>query len=221
MKALKWLLRLVFENFGWKALSIAIAVAIWALVASEPELSTFATAQLEYKNLPDDIEIASEPISEISLELRGPSGELRGLGDGVRPVVILDMSSVAPGQRTFPVGDGNVRLNRRVRLVRAIPSEVRFDFERRLVRNVPVRIRITGEGQNGYLVASREAQPAELTVVGPASHVARIAAAVTDPVDVSGVVGIKEFRVNAFVEDPYARIRSSPQVAVTVTMKKR
>lgn len=221
MKPLRWLVRLVFENFVWKALSIVIAVAIWALVASEPELSTFATARLEYKNLPDDLEVASEPVAEISLELRGPSGELRGIGDGVKPVVILDMSGISAGERTFAVDEGNLRLNRRVRLVRAIPSEVRFDFERRLVRNIPVQVRVTGEGRNGYEVAVRQSNPGELTVVGPASHVARLVAAVTDPVDVSTVVGTKEFRVNAFIEDPYVRFRTPPQVAVTVTMKKR
>jgi hypothetical protein len=221
MKALRWLLRLVFENFAWKALSIVIAFAIWALVASEPELSTFAIARLEYKNLPDDLEIASEPVAEISLELRGPSGELRGIGDGVKPVVILDMSGISAGERTFAVEDGNLRLNRHVRLVRAIPSEVRFDFERRMVRSIPVQVRVTGEGRNGYEVALRHSNPGDLTVVGPASHVARLVAAVTDPVDVSTVVGTKEFRVNAFVEDPYVRFRTTPQVAVTVTMKKR
>ena len=31
----------VFENAGWKLLALAVAVVIWALVASEPELATF------------------------------------------------------------------------------------------------------------------------------------------------------------------------------------
>ena len=44
--ALQWILRLVFHNFGWKLLSLAVAVVLWALVASEPELSTFATVRL-------------------------------------------------------------------------------------------------------------------------------------------------------------------------------
>ena len=64
-----------------EAASLAIAVTIWASVASEPELATFATVRLEYRNLPEDLEIASHPVTSITLELRGPSGELRGLGE--------------------------------------------------------------------------------------------------------------------------------------------
>ncbi len=55
-------------------------MAIWAMVASEPELSTFVSTQVEYKNLPDDLEISSNPVTTVLLELRGPSGELQGLG---------------------------------------------------------------------------------------------------------------------------------------------
>ena len=221
MKALKWIRGLIFHHVGWKVLSIVIAFGIWAAVQSEPELSTLAPARLEYRNLPEDLEIASaQPSSEVSLELRGPSGELRGIGDGVRPVVIFDMSGVAPGERTFPVSDSDVHIGRRVRLVRAIPSEVRFQFERRMVRSVPVQARVTGEGQNGYTVARVDVQPPQLTIVGPASHVARIVAVTTDTVDVGNVVGTKEFRVNAFIADPYVRFQASPLEAVTVTMRK-
>jgi YbbR domain-containing protein len=221
MKILKRIRGLIFHNLQWKALSVAIAMVIWAMVATEPELSTFAAARLEYRNLPDDLEIADvEPTSDVSLELRGPSGELRGAGDGNRPVVVFDMSAVTPGVRTFPIGASNIRLSGRVHLMRAIPSEVRFRFERRLVRAVPVRVRVSGEGANGYTVAGRVVQPDELTVVGPSSNVSRITDVATDPVDVSNVVGAKQFHVNAFVGDPYVRFRGSPTVVVTVTMKK-
>jgi hypothetical protein len=219
--ALRWTLQLVFHNLGWKLLALAIAVVLWALVASEPELSEFATVRLEYRNLPEDLEIGSDPVGSVSLELRGPSGELRGVGDGIQPAVVLDMSDVRPGERTFTIGAGNVKLARGVRMVRSIPSEVRFLFERRMVRFVPVAVRTTGLGQNGYTVAHQSVAPDRLEIAGPSSRVARIAAAVTDPVDLSSVVGTSQFRVNAFVEDSFVRFQSSPQVVVTVTMKKK
>lgn len=213
---------LVSKNFGWKLLSLALATVLWALVASEPELSTFATVQLEYKNLPDDLEVASQPVPSIALELRGPSGVLRGLGDGgMRPEVILDMSNVLPGERTFTIGKNNVKLPRGVRLVEAIPSQERFKFERRLTRRIPVLVRLTGQSAHGYRMVSERVDPPELTVVGPASNVAGITAVSTDPVDISGVVGSTEFRTNAYVNDPYVRFQSPPQVTVTVTMRKQ
>jgi hypothetical protein len=66
-----------------------------------------------------------------------------------------------------------------------------------------------------------EVEPKELAVVGPADRVGRIASVVTDPVDVSSVVGSSEFRVNAFIDDSYVRFVGSPQVTVSVTMKKK
>ncbi|MBZ5728178.1 MAG: hypothetical protein LAP87_24730 [Acidobacteriia bacterium] len=221
-RILKALHGAVTRHVGWKLLSLAIAVVLWAVVATEPELSTFASVPVEYKNLPDGLEINSPPVTSILLELRGPSGELRGLGDGgVHPAVVLDMSSARPGQRTFPIGDSNVKLARGVRLVHSRPSEVRFDFEPRAQRPVPVVVRFTGEGKNGYVVAHSECVPAELWIAGPSSRVARVVAAVTDPVDVSTMAGSSRFSVNAFLEDPYVRFQSSPQVSVDVTMRKK
>ncbi|HLK66164.1 MAG TPA: CdaR family protein [Bryobacteraceae bacterium] len=220
-KSLRFLQRLAIENLGWKLLSLAVAVVLWAMVASEPELGTLATVPLEYRNLPDELEISAEPVSQVVLELRGPSGELRGLGEGmIHPAVILDMSGMRPGIHTFPIV-GNVKLPRGVRLVRANPSEARFEFDRRMTRLVPVRARVIGQGVNGYVLDRDSVQPADLRIEGPAGRVSRITEVVTDPVDVSSVVGSLDFRVNAFVEDPYVRFVSSPQVVVTVNMKKR
>jgi YbbR domain-containing protein len=172
--------------------------------------------------LPNDLEIGSTPLTSVLLELRGPSGQLGGTAEAsLHPQVILDMSAATPGERTFTVGDGAVKLPRGVRLVRAVPSQVRLDFERRADASIPVTVRVTGEGHDGYFVASQNVQPSQLEIVGPASHVARVTQAVTDAVDVSQVVGTSEFRVNTFLNDPYVRFQGSPQVEVIVTMKKK
>jgi YbbR domain-containing protein len=220
IRAFKLVRALLFHNLAWKLLALAVAVVIWALVASEPELATFVTVRLEYKNLPYDLEISSDPVTSVVLELRGSSGVLRGIGETQRPAVVLDMATVQPGQRTFMVGDGNVKLARGVSLVRAIPSEVRFDFEERIFRSIPVHVRFAGEGQNGYAIASYQSTPNQVQVAGPKSRVARIVAASTDVVDVSPVVGSSEFHVNAFVDDPFVRFATSPLITVVVTMKK-
>jgi YbbR domain-containing protein len=220
IRTLRWIGDLLFQNLLWKLLSLAIAVVIWALVATEPELATFANVRLEYKNLPEGLEISSDPVSSIVLELRGPSGALRGVGDSVHPAVVIDMSDAATGERTFSIDDRNVKVMRGVRLMRAIPSEVRFHFEPRRVSTVPVHIRFVGEGQHGYSVGEYHVDPPEMEITGPRSHVTRIAAVVADPIDLANTTGTAQFHVNVFTEDSFVRFLNTPEVLVTVTMKK-
>jgi YbbR domain-containing protein len=221
MRAIKWLRELIFRNLGWKLLALAVAVLIWALVATEPELSTFTTVHLEYKNLPEGLEISSDPVASVVLELRGPQGELHGVGETVRPSVVLDMSNMDPGEHTFQIGNGNVKLARAVQLVRSVPSQVRFTFEARRIHSVPVRARFTGEGMNGYVIAGVNIEPKEMEITGPRSRVGRVTSVLTDQIDLSNVTGTSEFHVNVFVDDPFVRFESAPEATVTVSMKKR
>lgn len=219
MNLLKRAGRLLIHNFWWRVLALAIAVVIWALVASEPELSTFETVPLQFRGLPDDIEMSTPPAETVTLELRGPSSELRGLAGSRAPSVVLDMSGVTPGVRSFSIDKSDVRLARGVRLMRAVPSEVQFDFDRRLERTIPVKPRFAGPGAAS--VAHFEVTPPSLMIVGPSRHVAHINFVSTDPVDVSSASGTAQFHVNAFVDDSFVRFESSPEVTVSVTMKNR
>jgi hypothetical protein len=222
MRVLKWLAGLLTQNFGWKLLSLGIAVVLWALVASEPELSTFAVVGVEYKSLPEGLEIGSDLVSSLRLELRGPSGALRGLGEGgMRPEVILDMSGVVAGERTFEIGAGNVKLPRDVRLVGSMPAAVRFRFERSETRTVEIKPRFTNGENNGYVVAQVAVSPKTVEIAGPASRVAKAGAALADAIDVAARAGTFEYQVNAYLEDPQVRFVAVPRVTVTVTVKKK
>jgi hypothetical protein len=215
IRALKWIYDLVFHNFGWKLLSLAIAVAIWAMVATEPEMGTLIPVQLGYRNLPDKLEISAEPDLRVLLEVRGPAVLLRD----ARPTAILDLSGARPGVQTF--ANGAVNVPRGVQLVRVVPAEARFEFGPSEPREVPVEVRFSGEGAEGYVVDHFDVSPNRVWIVGPSRRVARVARVETDPVDVSAAVGTYHFHVNAFVSEPFVRFRESPQVTVTVTMKKK
>jgi YbbR domain-containing protein len=220
MRWVKSLVDLVTQNFWWKLLSLAIAVVVWGLVANEAELSTFVTVSVEYKNLPEELEISSDPVSSVKLELRGPSGELRDVDSrGNRPEVILDMSKVRTGEQTFPIGDGSVKLMRGVTLVRAIPSEVRFTFERSLERTVKVVPRFTE--RSGFEVADFRVSPDSMHIAGPASRVNNVGSVQTDPVNIPGKAGSFEFPVNTFLDDPYIRFKGVARVTVTVDVRKK
>ena len=208
------------KNIGWKLLSLAAAVALWISVASEPELATLHTVPVAYKGVPDDLEISSNFVERVVLEMRGPSGRLRDLQD-TRPAVVLDFSSVhQPGERTFTIDATNVSLSRGIQLVRAIPAQLRFRFERRITGEVPVTVPFS-EPHEGYTVASYEVDPPKVTIVGPQTSVEQTHSVTTDPIDISGVMSSHQFRTNAYLADPHVRFQSTSQVIVRVKVKKK
>jgi YbbR domain-containing protein len=208
------------RNIGWKLVSLGAAVALWISVASEPELATIHSVSVEYKGVPDDLEISSNFVDSVSLEMRGPAGRLRDLGSAW-PAVVLDFSSVhQPGEQTFTLDERNVSLPRGIQLVRVIPAQLRFDFERRLVRGVPVEVRLSAP-HPGYQVVGCEAIPPQLGIIGPQSAVDRTHSVVTDPVDISGVVGSEQYRVNTYLAEKLVRFQSSSHVIVRVMVKKQ
>ena len=133
------------------------------------------------------------------------------MGDGGQhPAAVLDMSNAAPGEHTFSIGAANVRLSRGMHIMRAIPSQVRLAFEQRLERSVPVVVRLRGQSRYNYRVASATAEPEQVAILGPRSHVARITSVVTDPVDVSLLTATGRFQMNIYAGDPFVRFRSMP-----------
>jgi YbbR domain-containing protein len=213
-------LGILTHNLGWKLLSLAAAFAIWMSVASEPELATLSTVPVEYKGVPDDLEISSEVRENVTLETRGPVGRLRDMPDA-RSAVVLDFSAVQQaGIKTFDIDAHNVTLPRGIALVRVIPAQLTFTFERRLPREVPVEVRLAGPHQ-GYAVVSAEAFPPKLRIVGPESAVRRTQSLATDPVDISGVVSDAQYRVNTYLPERLVRFQGSSYVTVRVVVKKK
>jgi YbbR domain-containing protein len=207
------------RNVGWKLLSLAAAVLLWIAVASEPEVSTFLSVRVEYKNLPAGVEVNSDAAESVILEIRGPSGELRGLPETRRLYgVILDMSEGGPGQHTFNIGGGNVRLPRGVQLVRAVPAQVRLNLERRDTRSVPVEVRFAAGLPARLRVVEVTSDPASLAITGPASRVAHVARVETDPIDLKLAAGVAEYHVNAYVNDPRVRFQDPASVTVKVIL---
>jgi YbbR domain-containing protein len=202
-------IKLLTRNIWWKLFALLIAVLLWIAVANEPELSTFVSVPIEFKDLPDTMEISSDVVEEVELELRGPSGELRSF-TGNRTAVVLDMSDVMPGERTYTIRPSDVHLPRTLQLIRVIPSAVRFVFENRKERTVPVEVRFN------ETPAKFQVSPRSLTIEGPESRVNRVRSLPTDMINIEKVNGTGIFHVRGLANDPHVRIVSDPDVTVEV-----
>jgi YbbR domain-containing protein len=212
---------LLLHNWGLKAISLAGAVALWALIGSDPELETSISVPLEFHNMPRDLELVTEQSPNVHVVVRGPSGSVRQINRS-EVAVVLDLIRVRlPGAQTFTLDAGQVVLPRGVRLVRAIPSQVRLVFEKRLTREVRVLPRFIGTYPAGYEIASYTVDPPMLKVVGPESRVELLDYITTDPIELSRLIGSASFPRNAYLEDPHLRFENLQSVRVHVEMKKK
>ena len=213
-------LRFLTKNLGWKALALAGAVLLWLGVGSDPGRVSFISVPVQFRQMPAGLEISSQIFEHVYLELQGTPG-LLGRFDDSTAAVALDLASVmGPGERTFYIDEHSINVPHGMKLIRAIPSQLRFEFERRLTRRVKVAARFAGTPQAGYQLESYEVTPPELAIVGPESRVLRVEAVQTDPIDLSTVVAASEVHVNTFIDDPHVRFQGSPRVTVRVIVRK-
>jgi hypothetical protein len=209
------------RNLLWKLLALAAAFGVWLNVANEPDLATIVSVPVEYNHFPKDLEISSEIVETIDLEARGPSGQLRDLHDS-RIAAIVDFASVtAPGERTFTLTPAELKLPRGIELIRTIPAQLRFRFERRATRAVSVEVPFSGKLGAGISIAEVDIQPRQLTIAGPESHVLGSGKLISDPFDLTNVSGNTGQTLSVYASESEVRILDKPQVKVKIRVSRK
>ncbi len=208
------------RNIGWKILSLLVAVLLYTLVIGEQDMVTSISVPIQYKNIPRDLELSSDVVGNVHLELRGPSNRMTPASLS-ETVVVLDLISVLrPGDRTYTIGQSTILLPSGVTFSRAVPAQVRLHFEERVWREVPVRVQYSSSPAPGYQIDKVDVRPSRLRIVGPESRVNQVNHVDTDSLDLSSLVGSGEFHVETYVPDSQVRFDSPSKVIVTVTVRR-
>jgi len=211
--------RYVVQNFGLKAVSLLLALGLWLAVARDPTAEVAVTVPIEFRHIPENLEISSERIPEAQIRVRGPERLVRRL----RPVDVhaeIDVGAAKPGERTFDLTERHVQRPNDLEVVQIVPGQVHVAFDTRLTRQVDVRPRVTGTFAAGYRIAQVLSDPATISITGPRQHVEAVEAATTDPIDASGTIERATFVTNVYVSDPLVQAVHSAPVRVTVIMEK-
>jgi YbbR domain-containing protein len=218
---MKWLRENLESRPGLKTTAVVGAVLLWASFAGQPLSDATFEARIHYVNVPEGLELNPDQADRVTAILRGPASRLDELRNGqVR--VEADFSDVyGPGEKTLTVARMNLGLPDDVRLIKAVPSQVRFTLETQARREVEVQPQFVGSYEREYALASVRLDPPNLVVIGPESRISLVDVVSTDPIDLTEVVGGRSFRVTAYLPDPYLRFAGDPTVTVEVQMRKR
>jgi YbbR domain-containing protein len=211
--------RAFVHHFGLKLFALLLAIALWLKVARDPIAELEMKVPIEFRNLPENLEVDSASFTEAQVRVRGPERLIHRLVPGdVRAEI--DLASIHPGERTFDLNTQQIHLPQDLEVAQIIPGQLRLSFDLRMTRTVEIRPRVTGIFARGMRVAQVSADPPSIMIAGPRRRVEAVEAATTDPVDASGAMTRASFTTQAYVTDPLIQVVHPMPVRVTVIMER-
>ena len=219
----KWLSHFIREyvlkNLLLKLVALSVAFLLWWAVGRDQPIEVPVTVRLEFQHAPANLDINSDAPLEAHLTLRGPQRVVQSINPS-QVHAVLDLHNAGPGERTFDLTAQDIHTLPSVKVVQIVPSQFQFSFDRSIARTVPVEPRVIGTLVSGFSITGVSVDPASITIVGPQRRVEAVRAAVTDPVDATGVVGSGTFTTHVYVPDPLVRIQTPSPIHVTVNTGK-
>jgi YbbR domain-containing protein len=204
-----------FRQLGLKILAIVLASVLWLTVAGEHVVERSLRVPLEFRNIPEALEIVGNPPDTVDVRLRGSSAVLSRVQSG-EIVAVIDLSSARSGSRLFHIRNDEVRAPFGVEVSQVVPSTLPLELEKSARRRVPVVPAIEGDPAPGFVVGRFDSDPATVEIVGPDSHVRQVAEATTEPVSVKDAKARVRDGVTIGVADSSVRLVQAQNANVTV-----
>jgi len=211
------MLEILFRNWPFKLLSVALAFALWVAVTGENVIVQDYDVPLEIA-LGDGYTLVGSPPDRGDVRLRGPETLLRQINPLRHEMeLMLDLSEATSGERTIQLGPDNLLgLPRGVEIARIVPNRLSLLVDEQMQRTLPVEPSFMGDPPSGYSLYGARVTPETLTVVGPKSKVETLARMGTDPIPLENRMEPFVARVGAVPESPEIRVLDSRLLTVKV-----
>jgi YbbR domain-containing protein len=178
--------RWLWDNIESLLFAGLLALSIWmaGVSAADPiEERVFPLPiPITYRAPADGLLVVGDEPSDARVTVRAPTSVWQRL-TAADIEVVADLTALDAGRHGVPLQAGVEATGARITLVD--PDLIDITIEQASERLVPVRVLVTGETASGYRTETPTVDPAEITVVGPASTVERILEG-TAPIDLAG-----------------------------------
>ena len=204
-----------FRQLGLKLLAVVLASVLWLTVAGEHVVERSLRVPLEFRNIPEALEIVGDAPDSVDVRLRGSSAVLSRVQSG-EIVAVLDLATARAGSRLFHLRADEVRAPFGVDVAQVVPSTLALELEKSARRRVPVVPAVEGDPAPGFVVGRVVADPASVEIIGPDSRVRQVAEATTEPVSVKDARARVRDGVTVGVVDASVRLTQAQTAQVTV-----
>jgi len=204
-----------FRQLGIKALALVLAVVLWFTVAGEHVVERSLRIPLEFRNIPEVMEIVGNAPDSVDVRIRGSSAVLSRIQPG-ELMAVLDLSSARAGSRLFHIRADEVRAPFGVDVAQVVPATLALELEKSARRRVPVFPATEGDPAPGFVIGRITADPGSVEIIGPDSRVRQVAEATTEPIVVTGARALVRDNVTVGVADSSVRLAQPQSANVTV-----
>jgi YbbR domain-containing protein len=210
----------ILHNWFLKVASLLLATLLWAAVSSETSSEIGLDVPLEYRNIPQQMEITGDMTNSVQVRLRGSSNVVQEI-TAADVATTVDLSGMTGGEKIVALSPRNVKAPFGAEVIRVNPSSVRFTLERTVVKTVPVVPTILGKPAEGYEVEAVLASPDAIEIEGPESRVNSVASIATIPVRLDQSRATVEQATDLDVPDPQVRLQRPAPVNVKVEIRRK
>jgi YbbR domain-containing protein len=174
------MIRGISLDLGRALLAVLLAIALWMVIQTDENPDRTSVTEfgipLEVVNAPPNLVTIGEP-PPVQLRVRVPIDVWPRLKPSMFRASV-DAATATPGTNELPITVE--RLDSAIRSAEAASPRAAIVFEEIREVNVPIRVNLLGSVPFGYAAQPPKTQPERLTVIGPASRVQRVDAAVVD-----------------------------------------
>jgi hypothetical protein len=205
-------------NLGTKSISFVLVLLLWIFMAGQQRAEIWLTLPLEYRNMPETMEMVGELMSRVEVGIRGPRGMISGISpDQVRAHV--DLSQALRGLNYIRLTTENIRVPMGTEVVKINPSLIRLRLEEVRTRSIPIKVQFMGKVPKPFYLKTFGVEPAVVLIQGPESTLARVREILTEPVDLSQITEDTKMVVDLAINPPQLRLAPNQPFQVTVDVK--
>lgn len=212
------MLKLIGENWLFKALALGCALVLWFYVMGERRLEVAYAVPVELKNVPQGLVVTNDLPKSIDIRLSGPRALLSDLNQkDIR--ISIDLLGLKPGVTSFSRLDDHLRLPGGIQATRISPSFVDVKLERISDKMVPLRARLSGQLPGGYQLVSLDVLPERVLVQGAEGEIAAVSEVLTDRIDLGEIKENTELSVPLDYRGKYSQVKDIKNASVRLQIK--
>ena len=182
--------------------SIIFAFFVWLYVISSSEIQVEKSIRVNYE-LPANMAISNNAITEVSFTIKGPRAFVRNLLDRTKilNVNLKDRFVAGKNSYTFPVRSLGMTFPFGVEVIKVVPEKLVIELDRNHQKMVPIRLNTLGEIPSDHQLLNSSISPKEILISGPEKQLRNVQYIETMPVELSGLKGQGQFKLSFINKD--------------------